>query len=114
MNVHEVYKVVPEEELITKSFATIRMEGLTLAGKTNIWERRADTRGLKFTALTGVIPPWVSSIPPASDGALGQYQPEGILPDLMSVLCEKLNASVSYTGKYSSWKEMLEAGFITK
>ena len=101
----EVYKITPEQKPSVNYVASYSMQdGIVEHSRQNIWERRKDLSGLSFGACSAVWHPYISAILTNKDGSL---QPKGILYDVMNVMSELLNMTVTYKKTYKSWWDMV-------
>ena len=115
IRIEEVYKIDQNSQVMLHdayaSYYQQNVETVKDSHRQFRWKKRSDLHGHRFDAITGVWPPFIVGIEEKMNGSdrAKLASPKGMYVDVINLVLERINASISYTKRNGSWSSMVAA-----
>ena len=115
IRIEEVYKIDQNSPVMLHdayaSYYQQNVETVKDSHRQFRWKKRSDLHGHRFDAITGVWPPFIVGIEEKMNGSdrAKLASPKGMYVDVINLVLERINASISYTKRNGSWSSMVAA-----
>ena len=115
IRIEEVYKIDKNSPvMLHDSYATYYQQNVEIVKDSHRqfrWKKRSNLHGHRFNSITGVWPPFIVTIEEKMNGLdrAKLTSPKGMYVDVINLVLERINASISYTKRNGSWSSMVAA-----